>query len=73
MAEIKPVKITAEITLTKEDFLDWCEEDVNPSDGMFKHFVEMILWNKLGINENYDKLINNTVEARGLQITLKNV
>ena len=43
---MKPVKITAEITLTPEEFEKWCDGDILPTERMYHRFIEGTIYNK---------------------------
>ena len=60
---MKPVKITAEITLTPETFSEWCDGDVEETERMYQHYVEKTLYYKFGAwgdIGDYEDFINKT-------------
>ena len=73
MSIIKPLKVIAEFTITPEDFLEWCRDDLKPSEAMFKMYVEKILWNKLGMDKDsgdFDDFISKPVEFNGIKVSI---
>ncbi len=74
MSIVKPLKVTAEFTITPEDFLEWCRDDLKPSEEMFKVYVEKILWNKLGMDRgsgDFDDFISKTVDFNGIKVSVE--
>jgi hypothetical protein len=74
--EMKPVKITAEITLTPEMFREWCGEDILPTERMYQHYVEKTLYYKFGAwgdIGDYEDFINKTIDdnGNGLKLTIE--
>ena len=72
---MKPVKITAEITLTPETFSEWCDGDVEETEGMYQHYVEKTLYYKFGAWKDigdYEDFINKTIDdnGNGLKLTI---
>ena len=73
---MKPVKITAEITLTPEMFKEWCCEDIQESERMYQHYVEKMLYSKFGFGidiGDYEDFINKTIDdnGNGLKLTIE--
>ena len=74
--EMKPVKITAELTLTPEMFKEWCCEDIQESERMYHHYVEKMLYGKFGAWKDigdYKDFINKTIDdnGNGLKLTIE--
>jgi hypothetical protein len=72
---MKPITITAELTLTPESFKKWCAGFFDePSEILWKTYVEKMLWSKFATSENfifeYDSIINNTIHIDGVKITI---
>lgn len=71
---MKPVKITAEITITPEDFEKWCDGVVQPSERMYHLFIEETIYNKfkpiMFVGE-YKDYINTTIDDDGLKLTIE--
>lgn len=64
---MKPIKITAELTLTPEQFKEWCVGEVQPTETMWKVYVEKMLWAKFGLTEDYGDykdFLNKTIEVK---------
>ena len=72
---MKPVKITAEITLTPETFREWCDGDVEETERMYQHYVEKTLYYKFGVlgYGGYENFINKTIDdnGNGLKLTIE--
>ncbi len=71
---MKPVKITAEITLTPEEFEKWCGEDILPTEQMYHHFIEGTIYNKFRTSYDvgeYKDYINTTIDDNGLKLTFE--
>ena len=73
--EMKPVKITAELTLTPEMFKEWCCEDIRESERMYQHYVEKMLYSNFNSGEigDYKNFINKTIDdnGNGLKLTIE--
>ena len=72
--EMKPVKITAEITLTPEMFREWCGEDILPTERMYHQFIEGSIYNRFRTSYDvgeYTDYINTTIDDNGLKITFE--
>lgn len=68
---MNPVKITVELTVTPEMFVEWCAEDIVPSERMYRHYVEKILLNNFGISSDYEDVVNTTIfDDEGKIITI---
>lgn len=73
---MKTIKIIAELTLTPESFIEWCEGDLPPTETIWKSYVEKMLWSEFGITRDdgdYEDFLNKTIEIRKLKITTKEV
>jgi hypothetical protein len=73
---MKPVKITAEITLTPETFSEWCDGDVEETERMYQHYVEKTLYYKFGtfgMLVVMTDFINKTIDdnGNGLKLTIE--
>jgi hypothetical protein len=73
---MKPVKITAEITLTPEMFKEWCCEDIQESERMYQNYVEKMLYSTFGSWKDiggYEDFINKTIDdnGNGLKLTIE--
>lgn len=73
---MKPVKITAEITLTPEMFEDWCEGDLPKSPRMYQCYIEKILYSKFGSwldIGGYEDFINKVIDdnKNGWKLTVE--
>jgi hypothetical protein len=73
---MKPVKITAEITLTPETFSKWCEGDITETERVYQHYVEKMLYSKFGSYKDiggYEDFINKTIDdnGNGLKLTIE--
>jgi hypothetical protein len=73
---MKLVKITAEITLTPEMFREWCDGDIPPSEKMYQHYVEKMIYGKFGSYKDfggYLDFINKTIDdnGNGLKLTIE--
>lgn len=71
---MKPVKITAELTLTPEMFKEWCCEDIPESERMYQHYVEKMLYSNFNGGEDigdYKNFINTTIEDNGSGLKLR--
>ena len=73
---MKPVKITAEITLTPEMFSEWNEGVLPESERMYQHYVEKMLYSKFGFGidiGDYEDFINKTIDdnGNGLKLTVE--
>lgn len=71
---MKPVKITAELTITPEMFHEWCEGDFQETERMYQRFVEKVLYCKFGAWKDiggYEDFINKTIDdnGNGLKLT----
>jgi hypothetical protein len=76
--KMKPVKITAEITLTPEMFHNWCDGDLPENEIIYHRFVEKMLYSKFGSWKDiggYDEFINKKIDdnGNGLQLTIEEV
>jgi hypothetical protein len=73
--EMKPVKITAELTLTPEEFQKWCDGDILPSERMYHQFIEGTIYNKFGTTYDfgeYKDYINTTsIDDNGVKFTFE--
>ena len=74
--EMKPVKITAELTLTPEMFKEWCCEDIQESERMYRHYVEKMFYGTFGSWKDigdYEDFINKTIDdnGNGLKLTIE--
>ena len=70
---MKPVKITAEITLTPEEFEKWCGEDILPTERMYHQFIEGTIYHKFRTSYDvgeYKDYINTTIDDNGLKLTI---
>ena len=67
---MKPVKITAEITLTPEMFEEWSDCDFPLTELWYKHYVEKMTASLFGTWASYDDLVNNVFEHSTLKLTL---
>jgi hypothetical protein len=67
---MKPITITAELTLTPESFKQWCEGYFKPNEITWKIYVEKMLWSKFAKDVEYDNIINNTIHIDGVKITI---
>ena len=70
---MKPVKITAELTITPEEFEKWCDGDIKPSERMYRHFVENMVHRYFGLGNDYGDFINKTSthDLTGLKLTIE--
>ena len=71
---MKPVKITAEIILTPEEFEKWCGEDILPTERMYHQFIEGTIYNKFRTSYDvgeYKDYINTTIDDNGLKLTFE--
>jgi hypothetical protein len=73
---MKPVKITAEITLTPEMFSRWNEGDLPETELQYHHFIEKVLYCKFGAWKDiggYEDFINKTIDdnGNGLKLTIE--
>ena len=69
---MKPVKITVELTFTPEMFKEWCCEDIPESEGMYRHYVEKMVYNYFGFDVDYEDYINATsLKESGLKLTME--
>jgi hypothetical protein len=71
---MKPVKITAEIILTPEEFGKWCGEDILPTERMYHQFIEGTIYNKFRTSYDvgeYKDYINTTIDDNGLKLTIE--
>jgi hypothetical protein len=74
--QMKPVKITAELTLTPEMFREWCDGDISPSERMYHQFIEKMVYGKFGSYKDfgdYVEFINKTIDdnGNGLKLTIE--
>lgn len=73
---MKPVKITAELTITPERFREWCEEDnLLPSKNLYQCYVEKMVYGTFGHWKDiggYVDFINKTIDdnGNGLKLTI---
>lgn len=70
----KTVTITGKITLTPDSFNRWRSQISLPQDEItWEHYVETILWTKLGIVEDvcYEDIVNSEFDYKGLTITIE--
>lgn len=70
----KTVTITGKITLTPDSFNRWRSQIFLPQDEItWEHYVETILWTKLGIVEDvcYEDIVNSEFDYKGLTITIE--
>lgn len=69
---MKPVKITAELTLTPEMFSEWCDGDFQETERMYQHFVENMVHSYFGLGNDYEDFINKTSihDLTGLKLTI---
>lgn len=75
MSVIKPLKVTAEFVIDPKSFMEWCGDDVSPSETMFKAYVENMLWSKLGVDQDagdFDEFISKPVEFNGIKLSVEN-
>lgn len=73
---MKPVKITAELTLTPEEFKKWCDGDILPTERMYRQFIEGTIYNKFKTTYDfgeYKDYINTTIDADGMKFTFEEV
>ena len=73
---MKPVKITAEITLTPEMYKERCCEEIQESEQMYQQYVKKTLYSKFGAWRNiggYEDFINKTIDnnGNGLKLTVE--
>lgn len=70
---MKPVKITAELTITPEEFEKRFDEDILPSEIMYQHFVENMVHRYFGLENDYGDFINKTSihDLTGLKLTIE--
>lgn len=71
---MKPVKITAELTITPEDFEKWCEGEILPTERMYHRFIEGTIYSRLKTTYDvgeYGNYINTTIDDNGLKITFE--
>ena len=71
---MKPVKITAELTITPEEFEKWCDGDILPTERMYQHFVEGTIYNKFKTTYDfgeYKNYINTTIDADEMKFTFE--
>jgi len=71
---MKPVKITAELTLTPEMFKEWCDGDFQETERMYEHFVEKMIYSKFGSYKDfgeYKDYINTTIDDDGMKFTFE--
>jgi hypothetical protein len=73
---MKPVKITAEITLTPEMFKEWNEGVLPETEPEYHHFIEKVVYGKFAYGLNigkYKDFINKTIEDNGdgLKVTIE--
>jgi hypothetical protein len=76
---MKPVKITAELTLTPEMFKKWCDDilvESVESEKIYKFYIEKMLYSKFGAYKDigdYDDFINKTIDdnGNGLKLTIE--
>jgi Uma2 family endonuclease len=71
---MKPVKVTAEITITPEEFEKWCDGDIQPSERMYHHFIEGTIYNKFKTTYDvgkYKDYINTTIDDNGMKLTFE--
>jgi len=78
--EMKPVKITAEITVTPEMFIEWCgQDDYLKNEEKYKDYVESWVHSKFSsygkFFGKYDYFINKTIpdNGNGLKIIIQEV
>lgn len=65
---MKPIKITAELNITPEQFKEWCEGELQPTETMWKVYVEKMLWSRFGVTRDYGDykdFLNKTIEVKG--------
>ena len=73
---MKPVKITAEITITPEMFSEWNEGILPETELMYQLYIERMIYGKfayvLDIGE-YKDFINKTIDdnGNGLKVTVE--
>ena len=73
---MKPVKITAEITLTPEEFEKWCDGDIRPTERIYHRFIEGTIYNKFKTTYDfgeYKDYINTTIDADEIKFTFEEV
>jgi hypothetical protein len=72
---MKPVKITAEITITPEEFEKWCDgKDILPTERMYHQFIEGTIYNNFRTSYDfgeYKDYINTTIDDNGLKLTFE--
>lgn len=73
---MKPVKITAEITLTPEMFSEWNEGVLPETELMYQQYVEKVVYGKFAYGLNigkYKDFINKTIDDNGdgLKVTVE--
>ncbi len=73
---MKPVKITAEITITPEMFKEWNEGILPETEPMYQTYVERVLYSKFStLNDmgDYKDFINKTIDdnGNGLKVTVE--
>jgi hypothetical protein len=75
---MKPVKITAEITLTPEMFSEWNEGILPETELMYQQYVEKMLYSTFGFRGDgdlyigeYGDFINKTIDDNGLILTVE--
>ena len=79
---MKPIKITAELLITPDDYNKWCDAYFkHPSpftrwEITYEHYVYRMLYDKFGRWKDiggYDDFINTTIEdnGNGLKLTIE--
>jgi hypothetical protein len=73
---MKPVKITAEITLTPEMFSEWNEGILPETEREYHHFIEKVFYGQFAYGLNmgkYKDFINKTIDdnGEGLKVTVE--
>lgn len=73
---MKPVKVTAEITITPAMFSEWCNGDFQETERMYQRYVEKMLYSNFNGGEDigdYKNFINTTIEdnGSGLKLTIE--
>lgn len=71
---MKPVKITAELTLTPQEFEKWCRGDILPTERMYHQFIEGTIYNKFRTTYDvgeYKDYINTRIDDNGLKLTFE--
>ena len=71
---MNPVKITAELTITPEEFEKWCDGDILSTERMYRQYIEGTIYNKFKTAYDfgeYESYINTTIDVDGLKLTIE--